>query len=74
MPSIAGTILWLSNSGEVPWFLESAASSRGWTISTVRPADGPAKDSLQPREADLMVLDARSDQTSCLLVCGELKH
>ena len=40
----------------------------------MRPADGPAKDSLQLREADLVELDARSDQTSRLLVCGELKH
>ncbi len=74
LPSIAGTIFWLSNAGQVPPFLATAAPSRGWTISTVQPSDGSPKDSVQLRTADLVLLDARSDQYSRLLVCSELKH
>ena len=65
---------WLSNAGDLPQFIKSAAPSRGCTVRNFQQAGVRFRESVQLCDADLILLDARSDRASRLIVCSEQKH
>jgi response regulator RpfG family c-di-GMP phosphodiesterase len=70
LPATAGSVLWMSTQPHPPEWLSFAGTAAGWAIIPYEPRQEHAQLAL----ADVVVLDARQDVGTRLVLCDQLRH